>query len=411
MADPQTNGGPPAPNTPLPASGELPEQTATYTPDPTEKFLVARVTERMSRPGYYGNRTQLERVWFENILFYLGLQWLDWSTPQRQFVPVKAPKWFPQPITNEIYPRVERLVSMFLRTAPDARVRPNTNDPNDREGARAAEQLLGHINDVVDEDHLRQRLVLGFTLTGTVVSHESFNPNAGPVIEIPETTLTMEPQMQDTAACPTCGNREAPQLAGSSCPQCGQGPLEAQRMPQVGPDGGLVSIPRRTPVNDPMTGEPIVHQFRQGEIQSQVIFPFSFHCDTNVDYLPDATWCGHESYQSLEWIRRTYPDKGYFVAEESHLVQGSIYQSALLQVVGQSQPTSGVYGGTEMLRGGAVVLNYEEAESETFPDGLHVIVANNVCLYYGPKPLKEEFSYSLVQYSQIPGRLWGTSPV
>src|SRR4029077_12164651 len=129
MADPQTNGAGEAVtpgSTPLPASGELPEKTPPYTPDPVEKFLIARVTDRMSRQAF-ANRTQLERLWFENVLFYLGLQWLDWSVSQRQFIPIKAPKWFPQPVTNEVFPRVERLVSMFLRNTPDARVRPNTN--------------------------------------------------------------------------------------------------------------------------------------------------------------------------------------------------------------------------------------------------------------------------------------------
>src|SRR5262249_4915512 len=150
------------------------------------------------------NRTQLERLWFENILFYLGLQWLDWSVSQRQFIPIKAPKGFPQPVTNQIFPRVQRPVAMFLRNTPESRGRANTNDPHHREAARAAEQLLGNINDVVGEDHLRQRMALGFTLTGTIISHEAFNPNLGPPIEIPETSLDMEPQFDDVASCPQC---------------------------------------------------------------------------------------------------------------------------------------------------------------------------------------------------------------
>jgi len=406
MADPQTNG---ASDTPLPASGELPEKPLPYTPDSIEKFLIARVMERMGRQGYDVNRYQLERLWYENILFYLGMQWLDWSSQRAQFVPVKAPKWFPQPVTNEIFPRVERLTAMFLRNTPHARVRPNTNDPEDREAARGAEQLLAHIDDVVDDDALRHRLTLGFTLTGSICSHESFNPHTGPDVEIPETELTMDPQFDDVAACPQCGSRQPPEMAGEVCPTCGEGPLAPQRAPQVGPDGGFVSIPRRTPVLG-ADGEPVVHNFKMGEIESRVIYPFSFHCDPKVDYLPDAQWCGHESYQDLEWIKRTFPAIGHFVQEETPSLQSSTYQAALLQVVGQSQPQSWT-GNTIALSHGATVLNYEEAESESFPDGLHVIVANGVCLYYGPLPIKGEFSYSICQYALMPGRLWGTGPV
>lgn len=394
----------------LPATGELERQPEPYNPDEAERFIIARVTSRLGEGPRAASRLALERVWYRNILFYLGVQWLDWDSRARSYTPIKAPKWFPQPVTNEIYPRVERLVAQFLKTRPVARVRPNTGEPADREAAKTAEQLLGHIEDVVGEDQLRHRLALGLTLCGTIISKEWFNAQTGPIVEVPETTTRMDPVMDEVAGCetPGCMQRMGPEMEGQDCPSCG-GPLAMQRFQRTSPSGSLEYQPVQDPVLDPETGEPVVHRFYQGEIQSEVIYPFAFFKDPNADTLERAEWCGDISYRPLEWIRRNFPDNGRFVAEESGVGVASFYQSALLQVVGQSDPGSSSPG--RMLTGGAAVLCYEERPSADFPDGLAAIVAHGVLLWYGPLPISGEFSYAACHYAQVPGRFEGTGPV
>jgi hypothetical protein len=395
-------------NVSLPESGEIERRADEYTPDKVDRFLIGRVESRLGDAVRSTSRWALERMWFENILFYLGIQWLDWLPNPRRFVPMNAPKWFPKPVTNEVYPRVERLMSQFLKASPVVAVRPNTNEPSDREAAKVGEQLCAHIAESVNDEDKLTRCALGLTLTGTVVSREWFDPNIGPIIEIPETTLRQVPVMDDVAECPACGHRDSPEAAMMPCPMCQQAELVPSRAQAQGPDGGFMYDWQREQVADAL-GQPIVHRFHQGEIQSEVIYPFEFYMDPKAETLEKAEWCGHVSYRDLEWIRRTFPDKARYVQEESNNIVSSFYQEALLQVVGQSSPGSETGG--QRLTGGALVMVYEERPSEAFPKGLCIITASKVLLYEGPLPLESEFSYTLCQYSPVPGRAWGTTPV
>lgn len=394
--------------TPLPASGEVEHRPEPYQPDEVEAFLVARAEGRMTDLTTQTNRWQLERIWFENILFYLGEQWLDWDSTSRTFTPVIAPKWFPKIVNNEIYPRVVHLVAQFLKNRPVARVRPNTNEPSDREAARAAEQLLGHIEDVINEEELRHRLALGLVLTGTICSKEWFNAQTGPIMEIPETTLRHDPVMQDVSSCPRCGHRDEVAAAGMPCPRCYESELAATQEQKMSPLGGPATQPVREPVRDG-EGNPIVHRFYQGEIQSEVLYPFEFRSDPRADTLERAEWCGQIGHRPLEWIRRNFPDKAKYVGNSSSIVASSFYQTALLQLVGRSRGGGAV--SAQVLTDGAVVIDYEERPSPDFPDGLRIITADKVLLYYGPLPIEGDFSYSLAQYDQVIGRIWGTTPV
>lgn len=399
-----------------PGGGQVTRKVEPFTPTPVEAFFVARVKERVNPNNQLATRWSLERTWYENILFNVGQQWLDYSPQTRRFTDLRAPRWFPKPVDNQIYPRTRRLVAQLLKRKPDARVRPNSNEASDREAARDGELLLGHLDDVVHEESIRARLAECVVLTGTVISKEWYDPNAGPQMSIPQMSTSMIPMQQDVASCGACGQDYPPEQSGAPCPACASdgamdGPaLEQQTRQQVGPDGQ----PSLTAQSSPVLGEdgqPVVDSFHLGEVRSEIVLPFEFYLDENADTLDGAQWCAQQSYRDLEWIDRAFPERGRFVGEETGTTITSFYRSALLQVVGTGGPAWATPSGGRILRGGCIVTEYEERPTPAFPGGLTIITANNVLLYAGPLRIKEEFSWSEFQYDIVTGRFWGGTPV
>lgn len=397
-------------------TGELGRPVLPYTPSDVEKLFINRVKKRVNIGSSFSVRWAQERNWYENILFYLGQQWLDYSTVTRRFQDLRTPRWFPKPVDNQIQPRAERLAAQFLKRRPTSRVRPNSNDNSDKEAARDGEALLGHIDDQVGEELLRHRSAITAVLTGTVISKEWFNPTAGPQMQIPRMDLTHEPVTNDVANCPGCGEDYPPEQAAQPCPTCGPASvgeppaLQPQQRQQTNPDGTPMLMPTHTPVMD-ANGQPVVDRFHLGEVESESVLPFEFYLDENADTLDGAQWCAQVTYRDLEWIDRNFPERGRSVGESSGSNVSSFYRAALLNVVGQNGPNYGTTGAGQYLRGGAITIEYEEMPTFEFPDGLLLIVAGEVLLYAGPLRIEGEFSFTDFRYMLVPGRYWGETPI
>src|SRR5262252_7377984 len=138
------------------AQSEARPQRPGYVPTDEEKALITRVEQRISLMSREGSRWAQERAMFENVCFYAGIQWIEYTEATRRFSRWTAPSWFPTPVQNEIAPRVTSMVARMLRSQPQARVRPGSNEPRDREGARVAEQMMAHLDAVTHEDERRQ---------------------------------------------------------------------------------------------------------------------------------------------------------------------------------------------------------------------------------------------------------------
>jgi hypothetical protein len=70
----------------------------------------------------------------------------------------------------------------------------------------------------------------------------------------------------------------------------------------------------------------------------------------------------------------------------------------------------------EMIENAAVVKEYYEAPTRTYPKGRMVVVANNIPLYAGDSPysgpeLGDWHPYSEARWEMVPGRFWGKSPL
>lgn len=58
-------------------------------------------------------RTMFERLWWRNLLYLLGRQWIYYDKKRGSWMDKRLAKWMPKPVTNKISEAVESLVSMF----------------------------------------------------------------------------------------------------------------------------------------------------------------------------------------------------------------------------------------------------------------------------------------------------------
>jgi rubrerythrin len=425
MTGPGTVGTPPATGQGT-TQGQLPPQKNDgarpqkpgYVPSDDEKALIARVESRISLTSREGSRWAQERAMFENVCFYCGIQWIEYTEATRRFSRWTAPSWFPTPVQNEVAPRVITMVARMLRSEPQARVRPGSNDPGDREGARIAEQMIEHIDAVCHEDEKRHEAALVATLMGTVIAKDYWNPQAGAVRAVPQLTPPDSQQATEPAAqCAQCGYTGEFTEVGQFCPTC-SATLDTGSRPAKFADGRpKMSLTGGEPVLGP-DGQPAVDSFPEGELETEIRMPFNFHWDPKATCLRVARWAGEATYADLDWIDEHFPDKGPFVGEESGVDAANFYESSLLALIGPSVQGTAHYGGSGLYRGGAVYREYQERPSRANPRGLHLCVAGGVLLYKGDLPIKDQngnptgdINWTEFRYDDVPGRFTGRTPV
>lgn len=416
MAGPVVNG--PGPESLQPGgTGEPRAAQPGYTPSPDEQVLIRLVTDRIGYTGRDSARWALERQAFENLCFYGGIQWIEYTESSRRYSRWSAPSWMPTPVTNLIAPRANQMMAAFAKVDPKGKVRPNSNEPKDREAAKTSDTLLTHAYEVVKERKIRMRAQQLAVLTGTAIAEDYYNPRAGKMLRIPRQTITEQPIMEPTAHCPQCNTDDPNAPAGLPCPNCGT-PTEPGQRARLTPDGQPMTMPQVMPEIDPDTGDPIVDEVPEGELASRVRGQFNFYWDPKAVDLDEARWCGEAVYVDLDWVDENFPDMGPFVPAESGVDGASFFETSLLSLVGPSVQGTAHYGGGQYLTHGCMLRKYEEKPSRKYPRGLKLIIANGVLLYQGDLPIQDEngyptgdFSYTLLKFDEIPGRLLGRTPV
>lgn len=134
----------------------------------------------------------LHRVWFRNILYYLGEQWFEWVRGQNTFRRMSPSPFTPTPVSNMIRDYVRSMKSLILNKDYTVSVWPNSNDQEDREAAEMGEFLLRFLEAADDESILdeKEKISIWMILTGvafdrTFVSNDTdawvFDKSGNPI--------------------------------------------------------------------------------------------------------------------------------------------------------------------------------------------------------------------------------------
>ena len=115
------------------------------------------------------SRRILERIWWRNILYYAGEQWIEWvkgtSTFRRRLIFGNTST----PVSNEIRDFVRAVKSMLLNQKMVPRVVANTEERQDVDAADLAGNLLTYMDSLDDfaiEDE-KEKCVIGVSVFGT----------------------------------------------------------------------------------------------------------------------------------------------------------------------------------------------------------------------------------------------------
>jgi hypothetical protein len=119
----------------------------------------------------------LHRVWFRNILYYLGEQWFEWVRGQNTFRRLMPSPYLPTPVANIIRDFVRSIKSLILNKDYTVNIWPNSNDQEDREAAEMGESFLRWLETWDDERHLdeKEKLAIWMVLTGVAFDRTYVN--------------------------------------------------------------------------------------------------------------------------------------------------------------------------------------------------------------------------------------------
>jgi hypothetical protein len=92
-----------------------------------------------------------ERIWFRNILYYVGEQWLDWIVSTNTFRRIQPSKHTPTPVANIIRDHVRSMKALILNKDFSIKIWPNSMDQEDKDAAKMGEFLLKHMDAENDE--------------------------------------------------------------------------------------------------------------------------------------------------------------------------------------------------------------------------------------------------------------------
>ena len=87
-------------------------------------------------------RKMQERIWFRNILYYMGEQYIDWIISEATFRRKQMNPLQPTPVANIVRDFVRAKKALYLNRTYGIRVWPNSNEQKDRDAAKLGEQVL-----------------------------------------------------------------------------------------------------------------------------------------------------------------------------------------------------------------------------------------------------------------------------
>lgn len=116
------------------------------------------------------SRRMMERIWYRNILYYVGEQYLQWVISRATFRKKQfGSKRKPTPVANIIRDYIRSMKALFINKKFNIRVWPNSMDIDDREAAKIAELVIQDMdtaNDGEFEDE-KEKIAAWVALFGT----------------------------------------------------------------------------------------------------------------------------------------------------------------------------------------------------------------------------------------------------
>lgn len=212
-----TQDGPPGLNGAIEAT--FSGAPAILTADPYKNYGEMLLFYKAAKEECLEGRVMQERLWWRNLMYLLGRQWIYWDRRRGQWMDKRMAKWVPRPVTNKVAEVTESLIALFSSIRLETTARPVGGDVHNVATAETVDRLQPFVHEDHAMDHVMTEHDFWLVVTGNAYLHTFYdsNPQWGTVCAT-------------FAICQNCSKSHPPQLAKIGvCPSCG-GPLSQQEV-------------------------------------------------------------------------------------------------------------------------------------------------------------------------------------
>ena len=219
------------------------------------------------------SRQEVLRNQYENVLFYLGHQWLAPLPDGRGFMRANLRRDVPRPVTNRYKAILDAIDAPLSRLEPALTCAPGSDKDDDRTTADLANRVLDYLAGVVELDRFKGELSKILVCCNNGYGHLGHDPDAGNKTRIGKWD------------CETCGTSMAADEAddaGGMCPEC---------------EGALKPSAEKTDT------------IAEGEMYLEAVTPFEVWLDYAIARMDDQPMVMIRRLRPRLWAEARWPDK------------------------------------------------------------------------------------------------------
>lgn len=325
----------PAPSAPTPK----PASTGT-TAKPKDRASQLRDTHRQFIDRLRTSRLEVLRNHYENVLFYLGHQWLAPLPDGRGFMRANLRRDVPRPVTNRYKAILDAIDAPLSRLEPALQCVPGSDKDDDRMTADLGNRVVDYVSNVVQLERVKGELAKILVTCNNAYAHAGLDPDAGAKTRVPKW------------ACATCGNAmsaDKAEEAGGMCPEC-QSPLK------------------------PSTSD--VDTLAEGELYLEAVTPFETWVDYAIPRIEDQPIVMIRRLRPRAWAEARYPSRLEEIKKIPALTATEDIGVTYLQSIIRLTP-----GGASGTVGFGAAVRWDEAITDDvlyalpctdYPDGLYL---------------------------------------
>lgn len=357
-----------------------------------DKELIKLVLDLKDRTMH--RRWLFEREWYQNILYYIGQQWIVADETYRRWRRRNMPGWVPLPVTNRLASTVNTIRATISQVQPAYDARPMQDNERSVLSAHASEKYLEVLQHESGMRMARRQMASWVTLTGNAFLFTEFDSGADTgTVDIPG------------ERCDDCGFQMQPEAIPENlqCPQCGSQNL----------------------TEDPTVGQTIP----QGRLRTRCIPPFSVFVDPYIMDIQDQPGIIIQETRAIQAVKQAYPKTAKDISSDTEKDIGRYYLDSLAYMTG-SGFGSGSFGRTAESENddeyGSVTLYKAFITScKKYPQGVYIVMSGDQHILESSVEdgKKSEFPFKFkstkrnfypivhIRYDDVPGRFWGKTPI
>lgn len=331
----------------------------------------------------------LRRQWLQQIIWYYGEQYLEYSPIARRFISRPTRQYIPRSLTNHIMPKVEIGVALLMDAMPDPKFTANTTEDRDRDAAEVAGGIFRYKDEQIRMTRKKRALALWTVCCGNAFAQVALDKAGAPRFDLP----VMKREIRVVTD-------------------------EDTGEPITDADGTPATEIIETPVIDPETQQPMTDRIVMADENVEVCSPFEIIPDWNAKEPWEMKRYTHFRPRTRDWLGATFGSdvKKKVKPERSYGTEG-YYQFKIMDLITRSSATdrlgliSGGFGGSGDIRymeDSAVVITRYHLPTDDNPDGKIIVCAGDWSAEFSYEEFYgDRLNLYTLRWSYLPGSIYG----